>query len=401
MDCTGLCRCTPPPFPGVGEEIEGGSTTTAFGNNDFNPSNINGLGDASGNGDGTGDGHTNWHGNGHANGGRGESNRGGGGGGTCSDLSDGQQSLTNIHGHSSHGAGRSAVNGYGRASSSDDIYDGHSVDGEALHPPVETPAEAKVTSAPAPAPAAVATAVEQMMHALGLGDRMSAEALAATARRYADLMAASREGHAMARIVPVETLAAAAVAVTAADAADGKKRKRGDGCQGAAPAAAAAAGGQQMVGTKVDWEMEMERDLELATLCEHHLLPFHGAVHVAYVLGGGGSDGTPTPRPRLPLPRAALQEIVLRHARRLQVQERLTRDIARDVAAATGAAGVMVAVRASHLCMIARGVEKPGSTTCTSACLGTFAGSSAGRGDFWRALSGKPTATAGTGADLR
>ena len=143
--------------------------------------------------------------------------------------------------------------------------------------------------------------------------------------------------------------------------------------------------------------MVVERDLELATLCEHHLLPFHGAVHVAYLRPASGASGSGSgpgpgsgtePESGSGLTRAALQRIVTTHGRRLQVQERLTRDIARDVRAASGARGVMVAVRASHLCMIARGVEKPGSTTCTSACLGAFAGSGDRRGAFWSALAG-------------
>jgi GTP cyclohydrolase I len=208
-----------------------------------------------------------------------------------------------------------------------------------------TPFEAAIgVPSPPPAPAGVAEAVEGMMRALGLGAKMDAERLSLTARRYADLMAASREGHAAAEAEPATTLG-------------GKKRKMVDGSDRSG-------------------ETELVRDLELATLCEHHLLPFHGAVHVA------------TTGSRKDVSRAMLQKIVTMHGRRFQVQERLTRDIARDVAAATGASGVMVACRAAHLCMIARGVEKPGSTTCTSACLGEFASDPTRRSRFWRALEG-------------
>jgi hypothetical protein len=120
----------------------------------------------------------------------------------------------------------------------------------------------------------------------------------------------------------------------------------------AAAAAAAAAGGDQ-------W-MEMTRDLELATLCEHHLLPFHGAVHVAYVhSGGGGGGGGDSPQPApTPLPRSALQAIVTRHGRRLQVQERLTRDIARDVQAAT-ARGLSRGSQSSTCLRLISAVLKP------------------------------------------
>ena len=200
---------------------------------------------------------------------------------------------------------------------------------------------------PPPAPVGVAEAVEGMMRALGLGAKMEPERLSLTARRYADLMAASREGHAMYDAEP----------------SGGKRRKLVDE--------------RRLIdGSDSSGNTELVRDLELATLCEHHLLPFHGAVHVA--TSGSTKD----------VSRAMLQKIVTRHGRRLQVQERLTRDIARDVAAATGASGVMVACRAAHLCMIARGVEKPGSTTCTSACLGEFASDPARRSRFWRALEG-------------
>ena len=109
--------------------------------------------------------------------------------------------------------------------------------------------------------------------------------------------------------------------------------------------------------TDGSFEMVVERDLELATLCEHHLLPFHGAVHVAYLRPASGGSGSASGSG---LAREALQRVVTKHGRRFQVQERLTRDIARDVIAAFGARGVMVAVRASHLCMIARGWKNRG-----------------------------------------
>lgn len=237
----------------------------------------------------------------------------------------------------------------------------------------------------AAAPPAAAEAVERMIRALGLDARMSADRLAATARRYADLMAASREGHAMA--ASDAAAAGRGVPGTVAPAA-GEKRKR-----------RAADRPDDATKDAIDgsFEMVVERDLELATLCEHHLLPFHGAVHIAYLRPASGASGSGSgpgpgsgtePESGSGLTRAALQRIVTTHGRRLQVQERLTRDIARDVRAASGARGVMVAVRASHLCMIARGVEKPGSTTCTSACLGAFAGSGDRRGAFWSALAG-------------
>ena len=201
---------------------------------------------------------------------------------------------------------------------------------------------------PGSAPPAAAEARRRMMRALGLDARMSSEKLAATARRYANLMAASREGHVMA----------------ASDAAAGEGGRRGVFGDGRPPRRRT--NGKRRAEDRPDakdatdgsFEMVVERDLELATLCEHHLLPFHGAVHVAYLRPASGVGRGP--RRGRGLAREALQRVVTKHGRRFQVQERLTRDIARDVIAASGARGVMVAVRASHLCMIARGWKNRG-----------------------------------------
>ena len=214
--------------------------------------------------------------------------------------------------------------------------------------PEASAARGDASGVPGSAPPAAAEAAERMMRALGLDARMSSEKLAATARRYANLMAASREGHVMAA-----SDAAAGEGVSGMDApassgmdapASGDKRKRRAEDRPDAKDA-----------TDGSFEMVVERDLELATLCEHHLLPFHGAVHVAYLrpASPGSASGSG-------LAREALQRVVTKHGRRFQVQERLTRDIARDVRAAFGARGVMVAVRASHLCMIARGWKNRG-----------------------------------------
>ena len=247
------------------------------------------------------------------------------------------------------------------------------------------------------APAAAAHAVERMMRALGLDKRppgggsasMSEAKLVATARKYADLMAASRAGHGMPRLGNGGKGEAA------------KKRKRGvgvgDGDGATKPETSPAAAATTTTTTTTT--MTIERDVPLATLCEHHLLPFHGAVHVAIITANSGSGA------RAPS-RDVLESVVARHGRRLQVQERLTRDVAREIRELTNAAGVMVVARASHLCMIARGVEKPGSTTCTSACLGAFArgrGGATRRASFWRALEGGQssvvvTTTTGVGA---
>jgi GTP cyclohydrolase I len=111
-------------------------------------------------------------------------------------------------------------------------------------------------------------------------------------------------------------------------------------------------------------------------MCEHHLLPFYGVAHVAYRRPRGGAR----------LPRGALQALVDHCARRLQVQERLTRQLAEAVAAATGAVGVMVVTEAAHMCMASRGVEKTASSTCSTATLGCFAAEPAERARFLASL---------------
>jgi GTP cyclohydrolase IA len=118
--------------------------------------------------------------------------------------------------------------------------------------------------------------------------------------------------------------------------------------------------------------MVMVRDIEFYSLCEHHLLPFFGRVHVAYI-----PDGRIVGLSKLP-------RIVEVFARRLQVQERLTEEIACAIDDVLEPAGVGVVVEAVHLCMMMRGVEKQRSKTITSALRGTFRSDSKTRSEFLR-----------------
>ena len=112
---------------------------------------------------------------------------------------------------------------------------------------------------------------------------------------------------------------------------------------------------------EVDYdEMVMVRDVEFYSLCEHHLLPFFGKVHVAYVPRGKVIGPSKIPR------------LVEMYSRRLQVQERLTTQIADAIVEAIAPQGVGVIVEAQHLCMMMRGVEKQHSATVTSAMRGVF-----------------------------
>ncbi|MBS3164227.1 GTP cyclohydrolase I FolE [Candidatus Woesearchaeota archaeon] len=121
-------------------------------------------------------------------------------------------------------------------------------------------------------------------------------------------------------------------------------------------------------------ELIVVRNIEFYSLCEHHLLPFFGTCHIGYLPKGNIIGLSKIPR------------IVDVYARRLQLQERLTTEVASALREVTGASGVGVVMEARHLCMMMRGVEKQHSSMKTSCMLGAFRESSKTRNEFFELI---------------
>ncbi|MRH78982.1 GTP cyclohydrolase I FolE [Spiribacter sp. C176] len=122
-------------------------------------------------------------------------------------------------------------------------------------------------------------------------------------------------------------------------------------------------------------EMVIVRNIEFYSLCEHHVLPFIGRAQVGYIPNGKV------------IGLSKIARIVDMYARRLQIQEKLTRDVAEAVQSATDAKGVAVQMEAKHLCMMMRGVNKQNSEMSSSVMLGTFRTSQSTRNEFLQLIS--------------
>ncbi|MGK5110617.1 GTP cyclohydrolase I FolE [Geodermatophilus sp. CPCC 205506] len=126
-------------------------------------------------------------------------------------------------------------------------------------------------------------------------------------------------------------------------------------------------------------EMVLVKDIPMYSTCEHHLVPFHGVAHIGYI---PGDDGKVTGLSKL----ARLVEV---YARRPQVQERMTSQIADALADVLKPRGALVVIEAEHLCMAMRGIRKPGSTTVTSAVRGIFRDNPATRSEAMSLVLGR------------
>src|SRR5919107_168539 len=138
----------------------------------------------------------------------------------------------------------------------------------------------------------------------------------------------------------------------------------------------------EILATKFDEdhdELVLVKDIPMYSTCEHHLVPFHGVAHVGYI---PGEDGRVTGLSKL----ARLVEV---YARRPQVQERMTSQIADALDGVLKPRGVLVVIEAEHLCMAMRGVRKPGATTVTSAVRGIFRDNAATRSEAMSLVRGR------------
>ena len=126
-------------------------------------------------------------------------------------------------------------------------------------------------------------------------------------------------------------------------------------------------------------EMVILKDIPFYSMCEHHLLPFYGVAHVGYIPNANGEV----------VGISKLARVVEIFARRPQIQERMTKQIADAIFEALQPDGVAVIVQAEHLCMIMRGIKKPGTTVISSAVRGTFRSKAATRSEFLSLVQGK------------
>lgn len=169
------------------------------------------------------------------------------------------------------------------------------------------------------------------------------------------------------------------VVTTSSCSCCGHQQKQGSACEDVTQHV------QQTVQQCEDSYQQYIHHIPFMSQCEHHMLPFHGTVHISYLLPGSCSDGN-CPAAAAPLTLHEVEQLVCSYTKRLQVQERITHQVADAVNRLLQPAGVMVVVSAVHMCMVARGVENHAGSTSTRAAFGVYEHDAQLRCRFLRSL---------------
>lgn len=253
-------------------------------------------------------------------------------------------------------------------------------------------------------------AVAALLSAAGVPN-VGAPALQAGVRRYVMALLAATSGYHQELPLAVAARRGAPHACNSCCGAVGSSGHSSGGHSSGNSSSSSAAGAltQAAAAAGVPWH---EHHVQFVSQCEHHMLPFYGSVHIAYTPAGsccahgcsGAASGSGSQQQQHhnhshgAVSHEEVEQVVAAFTQRLQVQERITQQVADAVAAMTGARGVIVAVRAAHMCMVARGVENHAGTTLTRAASGEFEARPDLRTRFLRAVAARGEPGAGASA---
>jgi GTP cyclohydrolase I len=244
------------------------------------------------------------------------------------------------------------------------------------------------------------SAMQTLLEEAGIVSDSSSH-LKTSIRRYVMSLLASTMGYH--QQVPCRQLSASSSTMLLDDPQPAPSNSRGCCCSNTSSTSshhcngkmAAAASSSTAMAAGAQWH---EHHVCFMSQCEHHMLPFYGTVHIAYPLPSSSSSRCSKGRncghacSPAPLSDAEVEQLVSTFTQRLQVQERITQQVATAVQQVLAPAGVMVVVRAAHMCMVARGVENHAGTTVTRAVEGVFAQQAALRVQFLKTATAQGTA---------